>query len=171
MIQVQVVEATPAACLQYLVVAETPNMEQYIDHIHKIVARYLHLNPDHRYLRDDLVSEGYQVLVNAWPIIESGEVKSPKAYLRKACYRRFWRVAKRERRNQPVGSAEEVFTTPDTIHRSDVLIDLELDERERQIVKLREGGYTDAEIGEEIGLSQSQVQRSRSDLCRRIERL
>ncbi|MHC4297929.1 MAG: sigma-70 RNA polymerase sigma factor region 4 domain-containing protein [Planctomycetota bacterium] len=147
-----------------------------------VIARvdwFLDDHPEHTYLRDDLVSEGFLTLTRlATKLIEKEKV-SPDVFnpggMMSICLRNsFINLVKKERtREVDIGVAtDRDLSYEDTFGVSDLMADLLSmcnTMEEREIIKLRAQGFNDTEIGAKLGRSQQSVNRIRNELHQRYQ--
>lgn len=127
-----------------------------------VVKAYLKLYPGHRKRwADDLHSEAMLAICDAW---EQAQSKSnPRAYLHTVAWNAINAFMAREAgqvRTRPDLEAEDDgFDSLATLR--DNLDDACDDDVDRQILELREAGYKDREIGEQLGMDRRDVSKRR----------
>jgi DNA-directed RNA polymerase specialized sigma subunit len=140
------------------------------------VENFLDEFPDYRYLKDDLISEGFLVVARISRVIEQqGEVSedcfNPQGLLSVSLRNQFLTTIDLER-NVPLTEAVANTLVRDDTAAQDLMLDILScceDGREEKIIRLRCEGLTDKQIGPEVGLTKMHVSRLRQKIYERFQ--
>lgn len=157
------------------------------------VERFIFIYPQAKHLKDELISEGYLALCTAVnKLFNSVPVENPKPswYLTRAIQRAFSEVLESETHMQASAKTVRVYTDrseeiPRQIPMSDMMPDMPCDdtslrdlreliescaesEDERQMLTMKENGYSIREIARHLNIPRSTINRSIGEMYKRF---
>jgi DNA-directed RNA polymerase specialized sigma subunit len=140
------------------------------------VENFLDEFPDYRYLKDDLVSEGFLVVARIARVIEErGEVSeecfNPQGLLSVSLRNQFFKMTDLER-DVPLTEAIANTLVRDDTATQDLKLDILScckDGLEEEIVRLRCDGLNDIHISRKLGMTPKHVSRLRQEIHERFQ--